>query len=46
MSTQNGVYVFCAIREKESNQFGKVKLNGQEHSSLYDSLPKYSHGGF
>ena len=31
MSTQNGVYVFCAIREKESNQFGKVKLNGQEH---------------
>ena len=32
MSTQNGVYVFCAIREKESNQFGKVKLNGQENS--------------
>ncbi|WP_026567038.1 GvpL/GvpF family gas vesicle protein [Bacillus sp. UNC41MFS5] len=31
MSIQSGVYVFCAIREKEPQQFGKVILNGQEH---------------
>lgn len=31
MSTKNGVYVFCAIPEKKSKQFGKVTLNGEEH---------------
>lgn len=31
MSTQSGVYVFCAIRENEPKQFGKVILNGQEN---------------
>lgn len=31
MSAQTGVYVFCAIREREPKQFGKVMLNGQEN---------------
>jgi Gas vesicle synthesis protein GvpL/GvpF len=31
MSTANGVYVFCAIREKEAKEFGDVSLNGQEN---------------
>src|SRR3954471_1602955 len=31
MSTANGVYVFCAIREKEAKEFGNVSLNGQEN---------------
>ena len=30
MSSQNGVYVFCAIREKKPKEFGNVILNGQE----------------
>ncbi|WP_223587733.1 GvpL/GvpF family gas vesicle protein [Neobacillus bataviensis] len=31
MSTQNRVYVFCAIREKEPKHFGKVTLNNLEN---------------
>lgn len=31
MSTQNGIYVFCAIRENQPKRFGKVRLNGQEN---------------
>lgn len=31
MSNQSGIYVFCAIREKEAKQFGNVILNGQEN---------------
>ena len=31
MSSQSGVYVFCAIQEKEPKQFGMVTLNGQEN---------------
>lgn len=29
MNTQTGVYVFCAIRETQPSNFGKVRLNGQ-----------------
>jgi hypothetical protein len=31
MSTQNGVYVFGAIREAQPKSFGKVRLNGEEN---------------
>ena len=31
MSKNGGVYVFCAIREKEAKKFDKVTLNGQEN---------------
>ncbi|MGG1576195.1 GvpL/GvpF family gas vesicle protein, partial [Fictibacillus sp. NRS-1165] len=34
MSTENGIYVFCAIEEKEKKSFGRVTLNGQE-SEVY-----------
>jgi hypothetical protein len=31
MSTQNGVYVFCAIRETQPKNFGTARLNEQEN---------------
>ncbi|MEH7373607.1 GvpL/GvpF family gas vesicle protein [Neobacillus drentensis] len=31
MRKQSGIYVFCAIREKEPKKFDKVILNGQEN---------------
>ena len=31
MSTQNGVYVFCAIRETQPKSFGLARLNEQEN---------------
>lgn len=34
MSTENGIYVFCAIEEKNKKSFGCVTLNGQE-SEVY-----------
>ncbi|WHY03017.1 GvpL/GvpF family gas vesicle protein [Neobacillus sp. DY30] len=34
MSTHNGVYLFCAIHEKEPKKFGSVQLNGKK-SGVY-----------
>jgi Gas vesicle synthesis protein GvpL/GvpF len=31
MEQQNGVYVFCAIREKTPKRFGSVAINGREN---------------
>ena len=30
MSNRSGIYVFCAIREKEPKEFGSISINGED----------------